>query len=338
MKKIITTICTLIILFSKVTAQDLQVVTLDKAGEMFSFYGGDAFVQAMEKADHGDIVTLSTGTFNSCDITKAVKIYGQGYRNTSTTSIQGITEINGDFSIAIDSTDNEPTKGLYIEGVYSSGIGYMKGHLTDAEFMNCKILYLESLGTSSDITIRKCIFGTLSLNNHDNTIIQNTGIRRLNPKDENSALFLLNCVVESCTIHDSDFPGWTTWRNCIIGQSSYSGKISYFPQKSSFYNCVYGYNNGINILGYSNCIDNCTMLKGYIDALFENMSIYTLNADAQSKYLGNDSTQVGMHGGDGFSVTPSIPQVVYRNVAPKTENDKLKVSLKVEIRPTDEKQ
>ena len=340
MKKIITTICTLIILFTKVTAQDLQVVTLDKTGEMFSFYGNDAFRQAMDKADHGDIVTLSAGTFGAVsNISKAVKIYGQGYRNSATTGIKGITIINSIVTIAIDSTDNKPTEGLYIEGIKFNANVNVNRHLMEAEFTNCYFKEMDFRESSSNIIIHKCIFGTLRTKNQIDMSILNTGIRNLYPAFSSSLLFLLNCVVESCYTNQTDY---TTWRNCIIGSCLLeSGSHSYFSERSSFYNCVYEYYTytDTDMLKYSNRVDKCSRISSStsIKSLFDSMSpYYTLTTDAQSKYLGTDSTQVGIYGGDGFSITPSTPQVVYRNVASKTENDKLKVSLKVEIRPTDE--
>lgn len=363
MKKIITTISTLIILFSKVTAQDLQVVTLDKAGEMFSFYGGDAFVQAMEKADHGDIVTLSTGTFNSCDITKAVKIYGQGHNNPG-------TKIAGKFNIAIDSTDNKPNSGLYVEGIETvSGDGiyasevYVSKYLMDAEFRNCKISDFTFSGTqSTDVTIRECIIRWFYPGNCNNMCILNSGVDYIwGSNNANSTLYLLNCVVLA-----SIDKLYSTWRNCIIGEcwkTNESGSFvtrvengykeyhqpGYFPKMSSFHYCVYGYNSmhissssvlSTSMLAQSDFVEHSTRLNESIDNHVNNLFVdnkvgegnYVLTDEAQTIYLGSDSTQVGVYGGNGFHSAPTIPKVIYKNIATKTIDNKLKANIIIDIK------
>lgn len=48
--------------------------------------------------------------------------------------------------------------------------------------------------------------------------------------------------------------------------------------------------------------------------------------------IGTDGTQVGIYGNvSPFNTTLTIPHIISKKIAPKTENGKLKVNIKVEI-------
>ena len=55
-----------------------QLATLNHNGTTTAYYGMNALQQAHSAAVNGDIITLSSGIFNSVDITKAVTIRGAG--------------------------------------------------------------------------------------------------------------------------------------------------------------------------------------------------------------------------------------------------------------------
>ena len=124
MKKEFTTLMLILIGLTGVKAQDVQLVTLQKGEETQVFYGADAFIEAMAAADHGNTITLTAGTFNATNITKAVTIYGAGYEtNVDKEKLaeepeKYPTRINGNFDIALDSIEGRPAEGLYIEGIY----------------------------------------------------------------------------------------------------------------------------------------------------------------------------------------------------------------------------
>ena len=46
-------------------AQDVQMATLQHEDELSTYYGVNAFIEAMDKAEHGDVINLSSGIFNS---------------------------------------------------------------------------------------------------------------------------------------------------------------------------------------------------------------------------------------------------------------------------------
>ena len=68
-------------------------------GQISTFYGATALREAHSVATHGDIITLSSGTFVSVNITKAITLRGAGMaidtvRNTLPTVISGTFNIN----------------------------------------------------------------------------------------------------------------------------------------------------------------------------------------------------------------------------------------------------
>ena len=57
---------------ASVFAQSSLIATLSHEGEVSLYYGASALQQAHEAATHGDVITLSSGTFTSVKITKAI--------------------------------------------------------------------------------------------------------------------------------------------------------------------------------------------------------------------------------------------------------------------------
>ncbi len=78
MKKFVFSLLTAILVVCNTHAQTSLVATLNHEGNITAYYGIDALSQAHSAAVNGDIITLSSGTFNACDITKAVTIRGAG--------------------------------------------------------------------------------------------------------------------------------------------------------------------------------------------------------------------------------------------------------------------
>ena len=72
-------------------------------------------------------------------------------------------------------------------------------------------------------------------------------------------------------------------------------------------------------------------LFGRDNISYNDTSMYELTEEAKKIYLGTDGTQIGIYGGSQpFSTKLTIPRVVKRNIAGKTEEGKLKVNIEVE--------
>ena len=93
--------------------------TLKHGDNITAFYGIDAFVEAHEAAVAGDVITLSSGTFNPPYINRAITLRGAGCVDDPELST-ALTSISGRTSFNVEDGDQHMT----IEGI----------HFTDAEF------------------------------------------------------------------------------------------------------------------------------------------------------------------------------------------------------------
>lgn len=70
-------------------AQTSLMATLNHEGTISTFYGARALQQAHQAAASGDVITLSSGTFQAENITKAVTVRGAGMDVTSANGLYG---------------------------------------------------------------------------------------------------------------------------------------------------------------------------------------------------------------------------------------------------------
>lgn len=121
------------------------------------------------------------------------------------------------------------------------------------------------------------------------------------------------------------------------------GNTAYPPENSStFFNCI-GIKNGMsgNMFQYQVNSTNL-LLNAYSDVFdtwrgtFSYEEEFILNDSIASSFLGNDGTQVGIHGGSvHYDPRPSYMVVKRYNVANKSDHEG-KLSVDIELIPTDE--
>ena len=115
-------------------AQTSLMATLNHEGTISTFYGARALQQAHQAAASGDVITLSSGTFQAENIAKAVTVRGAGMDVTSANGLTSEpTVLANNFDIKIPNTD---TNRLTLEGIYHNGtitIRKEKKHLLAAQ-------------------------------------------------------------------------------------------------------------------------------------------------------------------------------------------------------------
>lgn len=302
----------LTVLFTAITAyaNDKTTAVLQHGDTPQAFYGANAFKEAMEAAQHGDRISLSSGVFNQTTINKAVKIQGAGLS----------TRINGGIEIAI--TNSHP--GLEVEGV-----NFLE-HVT-----------LQTNDTLNDATFKRCRFSGRFINHMhciNNTFIQCQfwGYVELNLHSKiRKGIFYTNCTfnnVQSCQVNDD-----INFKNCVINQMYpyiRSGNVS---------NSIIQHDaSPAEAMKYSNVIipsdgdkphpeawqENIIYLtRDEINALFKEG--YELTDEAAAKYLGSDGKQLGAYGGAfPFTLTPAIPEITSVKIDPLVKEDgKLSISI-----------
>ena len=131
MKKLFVSLVAAIVATTACFGQSSLLATLSHEGTISTFYGAGALRAAHAAAADGDIITLSSGSFVSTDITKGITLRGAGMEVNS--EVHGEpTIISGDFSINIP---EETTERLTIEGIYHNATIGVSKRLENATFL-----------------------------------------------------------------------------------------------------------------------------------------------------------------------------------------------------------
>ena len=301
-----------------------MMATLNHEGTISTFYGVNALRQAHAAAVSGDVITLSSGTFLSTDITKAVTIRGAGMDVSKAYDIVNEpTVLGGNLSINIPAED---TGRLTLEGIFlNNDICFSEGQVKNALFLKSRFNYIyTNSGKIQDLTILNCRISR--------------GFRI----GSGTAQFL-NSVVNGfesgyisfshCVILDSDrvSNGGNEYKNCII-IGEYEGGP--FSSSSSAYNNLF-ISNQTSILQYVPNNTNLRVptsderfayLRGYNDS-----KDYKLTDQNRDVLKATDGGEIGIYGGSlPYSAVPTNPQITKFNVASKTTADgKLSVDIEV---------
>ena len=328
MKKLFISLATFLVA-SVCFAQSSMLATLSHDGEISTYYGATALREAYNAATHGDIITLSSGSFVSVDIAKALTIRGAGMEINETAQTEP-TVITGNFTINIPT---DVTERLTIEGIYSNHAIYYSGTLRNATFIKDRFKSISSSnsGYLINATFIHCrIADELTLY-------------------KNSSASCVNCVIWGPYTWDSSTSNFE-FQNCVIYRSQFNSYV----YSSSFKNCIlifhYDYDKimsncvAYNCVGigatnsFTNIPNTSNSVKGYgevfktlTDDTYNDSETFELTDEAKTSLLGIDGTQVGIYGGNmPFSSTPTNPQITKCNVAAKSTADgKLSVDITV---------
>lgn len=335
-------------------AQSSLIATLSHDGEISTFYGTSALRDAHAAAQHGDIITLSSGSFTSVTITKAITLRGAGMQ-VDTVAKTNPTVITGDFNINIpDSVEQRLTmEALYFNDIITisslKNASFLKDRIKDLQvygidncimnnitFIHCKICSflnkysnLSYKGDSTSASFVNCYIG-FNLNDHNKCVV--------------NAEFT-NCYVLFPYTSGLSF---LTFNNCILyNTSTYSNSYASADKYNKLpSNCVANYclakcRTNELFVNIPNNTSN-SYLSGELNTLFKTYTgnytdeeTFELTDEAKAKYLGSDGTEVGIHGGSlPFDPTPTNPQITKCNVASKSTADG-KLSVDIEVSATE---
>lgn len=311
----ITLVLSALMLCVMVNAQSsTQVATLKHDSTLMAFYGSNAFVDACNAADTGDVITLSKGVYNPPTIRKKLTIRGVGMEYDG-------TQVTGTCDIYADS--------INMEGMYFTGSMYFRS--------DC-FVYL------SHVSIP---YIYLSYNNsYTRGVVNNCRI--LHTSNSNVNITYVNSFLQDCN------PFCGTCVNCIVGgyklQGAYENCILIYRACGYYYS--YSLFDGSTTTS-SNCVafnpDKCSISAGGVNTNlrfvssglfkdYQNVSSsslsfqsFELTDSAKTAYLGSDSTQVGLYGGFLPFTKYSIPRISQLSVSRSTTADgKLSVSVTID--------
>ena len=321
MKKLLSFFLVLVCAMSSF-AQTSLMATLNHEGTISTFYGVNALRQAHAAAVSGDVITLSSGTFLSTDITKAVTIRGAGMDVSKAYDIVNEpTVLGGDFYIKIPAED---TGRLTLEGIFHNETLYFAGgQVKNALFLKSRFNNIENRESPKvqDLTILNC------------------RISKIISVGRNNSAQILNSVVNDF------FDGYMSFSHCVIlsGSTSHSGNQyknciicseEAVSSSSSAYNNLFIANQDY-ILNYVPNNTNLRVptsderfayLRGYDDS-----KDYKLTDQNRDVLKATDGGEIGIYGGSlPYSAIPTNPQITKFNVASKTTADgKLSVDIEV---------
>lgn len=327
MKKSI--ILVIAIIISSQAFSQLQLATLDHEDNITVYYGSDAFIQAHNAAVAGDIITLSSGTFNACDITKAVSIRGAGmYRDTATGTDPTI--LRNDITITIENDDEHH---LNIEGIYF-GNNVKYDTIYNPQFFKC---YFESFYQPTDFSVlMDASFINCLINSFNNTRAQNTkfinsvvlsilNVNIGNPSFLNSIARLDPSSIYNVTITNSIVYYSYTYHNGVNAYYSFNS-IGINTQSSIRYFDATGLTNH-NLHNYYNL---ASVFKNFRGSFGDNITFELLD-EVAATCLGNDGTQVGVYGGD-VPFDPSVHNtMIGKLTVGRRTNSEGKLEVNVEI-------
>lgn len=306
-------------------AQSSMLATLRHEGETSIYYGASALKDAYEAASNGDVITLSSGSFNAVNLEKALTIRGAGMAIDEATQTEP-TLLLGNFTINIP---EEVTSRLTLEGIYHNQKITISGNFKNGTFL--KDRFYEITGSSATVV-------------ENLTMIHCRVANRI--EFYTASVSCINCYLSNpASYYDNSF---FEFLNCVIAKSRWDSGISASSFKNSIlcggstaltnpataYNCVGIGNTSIfnNIQNTTNVVkDYAEVFKTYKDLIYNDDETFELTDDAKTTLLGLDGTQVGVYGGNmPYSSVPSNPQITKCNVAAKSTADgKLSVDITV---------
>ena len=324
---------------------DVPLAVLQSGNNVSVFKGPGALAAAHQAASDGDVITLSEGSFNACDITKSVSIYGAGFETDNAKGTQ-LTTISGNLTVGRD--DNTTVANVHLEGFYLNGqlnVGgaYGTGPLDHLRVVKVKATSMYAQSTSSNTSFDQCIIlGSFNCDtaggasgiydfNFTNCIMSSGTFR--NYKQAGSSIVLDHCIFNG--YHPGTSNGGPFYnshnnilrlRNSIYIKASGSATPYIWPSGSDIKNCI----SDSDISGFENChhVAIGSIFKDGTDGTYSPTRTYELQQP--TVWVNAEGKQIGIHGGSGWSKVPSTPVVKNLSVTPSGTN--LNVTYEAKVR------
>lgn len=326
------------IMIAVTASAQLQLATLNHNDSITVYYGGSALQSAHAAAVNGDIITLSPGTFNSVNITKAITLRGAGMFPDTVAGTEA-TVLIGDFTLTIE---EDSLHSFYMEGINCTGQHMYYSKVYSPMFIKCyfrEIKYTTS-NTMRDAQFINCIitkFTNYYNNDYSNAYARNTQFINSVIMDFASGQVGGNLFVNSIAkFHPGDLL-YASARNSILYYTYYGN-----PSANSYssYNSIgintasggYAYFNYTGVphhnLHYYNSL--AAVFKTFRGTYNDGIDFQLVDSVAAT-CLGTDGTQVGIYGGI-MPFDPSVrnPLIKKCNVAQRSTADgKLAVDIEI---------
>lgn len=335
---------------------DVQIAVLQSGENVKVFKGPNALTNAHEEAVDGDVITLSEGSFNACNITKSVSIYGAGFEKDDTNGTL-LTQISNDMTVG--RTDGELLSNVHFEGFYLDGqlkVGGVenKGPLKNFRVVKAFIKSMIVQSTNENTSFDQCVIkGTMNCaENNDiyktvisdlffSNCVMNRGCFRRYYHADNSIVLdhcIFNVYCNSTNSYGIYYPFENapntilTLRNSMYILASDSPRTesmyTIWPSGSKISNCI---SDDSNITKFDGChyVPRADIFKDAEDGMYTSDRSFELN-EQPAAWLDTDGSEIGIRGGSGWSKVPATPVVKNLRVTPNGAN--LNVTYDAEVR------
>lgn len=340
MKRIVLTMIALCCLVVAKAQTDVPIAVLQSGNNVSVFKGAGGLAAAHAAATDGDVITLSEGSFNACDITKSIAIYGAGFESNETTGT-GVTKIIG--SSWYIGENNGSLSNIHLEGLYleltnstiDKRLVFRGSSIDGARLVK---LYLPRVATTCT-SITNMMF--------DQCILTN-GMQGGYNSSYASELFFSNCYCGGTFNYFWNTNSTIKFDHCICGKADESNPFYQCNVPVLFTNSIFvmyaNYDGAPVGSKFKNCI--CTsnsssyvLENSYhvvLGDIFDDESDMTYSATRTFKikqpetWIATDGSEIGIRGGNGWSKVPATPVVKNLSVTPNGAH--LNVSYEAEVR------
>lgn len=330
-------------------AQMNFVATLQHNDTITHYYGQEAFTLAYNSAADGDVITLSEGIFNcnrtssSYPMMKSITIRGAGYANTIINNGMYIATRNASLTTRIEGVSIRDNTYIVNEDAK-----YNKGKV---ELIKCKLNSLSATYSGStdvnspQVYVYNCIVNAMSFGSYTYPKYSFVNSYILNPYSSNSSNYNAtnsnisfdHCVIEYDSYSDVGYTYYLNFYNCIFAWNTTVYSSCYLSSLSTATNCLSINNSYLFSYVYSGK-DNKYASTGIVGVFktygggVNDGETFELTDAAKTQYLGNDSTQLGMHGGGvPYNTKLQYPVVTKLQTQPRTTKDgKLTIDVQVD--------
>ena len=298
--------------FIAFTHAQTPVAMLDNGGTLLPYYGTDALINAYNDANEGSTITLSPGIFNACDIQKNITIRGAGMMMDEANAILPTT-IDGNFTI--HNTDS--TKSMVFEGLFIEDYVYFDT-VWNVQFIKCyagRIAH-NSMFTSAyhNGTFLHCILPAVYCRMFKNCHFYNSVFGEPNDNsvdlwNSDQSTVFTNCILKFHATNINTFHS----TNCIMmGNDTNHTTGTGNPCLKHYYGIgittsesPFFHPEEILVPQHLYNFSTCAEVFVNFNRNIAVTSDYHLLDNVAELYLGSDSTQIGIYGGQ----TPFNPRV-----------------------------
>ena len=299
---------------------------------MTPYYGATALKQAHDAAEHGDTITLSSGTFAITGkretLTKAVTIIGAGMDVDKGTLLYD--------SLYIYITDNTD-KSFHLEGIYHYSYICVKKTSPKSEIVKCRLYTVNCDDKLCFVHCRiiNALYGSGEKNLYNSIFRTGTG---------GGSYEIPNLIATNCVIILYNYPKCYTYSSFLNSAIKVTQRtndyFNYLPSSTTARYCyAWGYDTKgkfvpsslFYYIPYDDDTNFSSDMSFYEDSDSDVLGTgeYSVNSSI-GNFFGDDDTPIGIYGGNvPYNPIPHNPQISNFSVG-EAKNGKLNITIEVD--------